>query len=359
MDETITKIMTARACLQSARTATMMLQRPRHEQKGGSEILDFETCCQELRGIFSWSRAKADWTAFKANAKGAAKRGTATALQTSCLLMKEEINDYVDMLSKASSMCKPRVAVEPGVKEWHEYPESVRQMVGISVDERTLELTEHTAAEYTDTRLHKKKTAWLVHKSGHGKSMLQGAWGRLFCRRYNADQYISGKSLDPMGIMTKHGEMENKGALMLADLNMKSLMNQRLTVEEEKGLLQVYEAAHLPGRYHQAIIPAGMPRTISVNLGNRVDVLGNTVPDPGYYFDYEGMPALAAMARRDAEALRNCTDNDIAVAHRCVVFVVSGGLDLAVDREALDEALDDEVAEGIEQERRFLAALNA
>ena len=28
-------------------------------------------------------------------------------------------------------------------------------------------------------------------------------------------------------------------------------------------------------------------------------------------------------------------------------------------REALDEALDDEVADGIEQERRFLAALNA
>ena len=273
--------------------------------------------------------------------------------------MKDEINDYVDMLSKASSMCKPRVAVEPGVKEWHECPESIRQMVGVSIDEKTLAFTKHTAVEYTDTKLHKKKTAWLVHKSGHGKSMLQGAWGRLFCRRYKADQYISGKSLDPMGVMTKHGEMESKGALMLADLNMKSLMNQRLTVEEEKGLLQVYEAAHLPGRYHQAIIPAGMPRAISVNLGKVVNEQGQAVPDPGHYFFYEGMPALAAMARGDAEALRACDDNDIAVARRCVVFVVPEELDLAVDREALDKALDDEVAEGIEGERRFLEALNA
>lgn len=268
------------------------------------------------------------------------------------MVVQMEINEYVDMLSMASAMCQPRVAMEPGVKEWHEYPEGVRQMVGTSVDERTLEFTKHTAVEFTDTCLHKKKTAWLVHKSGRGKSMMQGAWGRMFCRRYEADQYISGKSLDLMGIMTKHGEMDSKGALMLADLNMKSLMNQRLTVEEEKGLLQVYEAAHLPGRYHQAIIPAGMPRTISVNLGMLPD---SQVPDPGYYFETEGMPALAAMARGDLEEFRKCSDNDIAVARRCVVFVVPEGLDLAVDRDALDADLDDRVEAGIERERLLLA----
>ena len=186
-----------------------------------------------------------------------------------------------------------------------------------SVDELKMCFTEHTAAEYTDTRLHKKKTAWLLHKTGRGKSMLQGAWGRLFCRRYECEQYISGKSLDPLGMMTKHGEVDSKGALMMADLAMKSLMDKYLDVDELKGLLQVYETAHIPGRYHQGIIPAGMPRSFSANLGKV-----GTRDDAGAYFERENMPGLAAVARGDLAALKACSDDDIAVARRCIVFVV-------------------------------------
>ena len=52
--------------------------------------------------MLGWHKAKADWTAFKANAKLAKDSGTATSLELSCLRIKDELNEYVDMLSKAA-----------------------------------------------------------------------------------------------------------------------------------------------------------------------------------------------------------------------------------------------------------------
>ena len=62
------------------------------------------------------------------------------------------------------------------------------------------------------------------------------------------------------------------------------------------------------------------------------------------------MSGLAAVARGDILSVRAASDTDIAIARRCVVFVIPEGLNLAIDngpKEAELQAILDEQLEAM------------
>ena len=73
-------------------------------------------------------------------------------------------------------------------------------------------------------------------------------------------------------------------------------------------------------RYHQAVVPAYVPRVIAVNLGED--------GDPGDWFRKHGLLACAALANNDLETYVQQSDTDRAIARGVIIFVTP--MDLAV-----------------------------
>ena len=273
----------------------------------------------------------------------------ATRMQGACLTSAAALREYVEERTKVFGTSAS--AIEPkGRLRWDQYPADVRGMRGVHLNERTMTFEYITAAEYTDTEIHMRKSAWLVGRSGAGKSTMQGAWGRMFCRRRNKLVYFDGKSIDPIGLLTKDGQMDSFGALMLADFNMRSLMDRCIDDEGKKSLFQVDEAGHLPCRYHQAILPKYTPRVFSCNTD--VDEYGRF--NVAHYFEENHLQGLAALARQDMPAMKRAGDNQVAISRRCVAFVIPDDLNLAVVVDSVKADMQAMVSEQIDNERRFL-----
>ena len=92
---------------------------------------------------------------------------------------------------------------------------------------------------------------------------------------------------------------------------------QYLSKEESKGLLYVKARAHYPAFYHQAILPALVPRLWSINYGE-----SNGEIDKADWFKREGLLGLALLAAGDAEALNKSDEHTKAEARRAVIFNV-------------------------------------
>ena len=90
-----------------------------------------------------------------------------------------------------------------------------------------------------------------------------------------------------------------------------------------------------------------MPLIFSRNASN--DTQGNV--NPGRYFDSNDIPGLAAVARGNINAVRATGDSEIAIARRCIVFVIPEGLNLAIDIKTKEEELQAIVDEQLEAVR--------
>ena len=225
-------------------------------------------------------------------------------------------------------------------------------MKGAWVCENEMKFVEVTLEQYMQSTPYLRKFAWFVGRAGSGKSSLQRALSREFSARRKKTVYYEAKAVDPMGILTKEGKMDEFGAIMISDYAMTSLMNTSLDEEDKKSLFQPEERGSVKARYHTAVIPLHMPRTFSCNANN--DAQGNA--NPGGYFDFNDMPGLAAVARGDINAVRASGDAEIAIARRCIVFVIPERLKLAIDNKTKEkelQAIVDEQLEAVRMSREW------
>jgi hypothetical protein len=137
-----------------------------------------------------------------------------------------------------------------------------------------------------------------------------------FAIRKRKDIVVNTKALDPLGLMTRSGDIARVGAFVFSDTPLRTLMNEVLDCEAVKALLDIREVCALPARYHQAILPAGHARLFSANSG--VDNGGNV--DHGAYFAAYGQPALANMARKDLARVLAMSDDERATCRRVIIF---------------------------------------
>ena len=112
-----------------------------------------------------------------------------------------------------------------------------------------------TMWEYT-VRFALKRSVWLVGPMGIGKSTLQCVWARFWCRSCGKTSFIEGKSIDPIGILSKDNTIENIGAMILCDFNFKTMMDTSLNELELLSLFGVDEPGAIKARFGDAISPS-------------------------------------------------------------------------------------------------------
>jgi hypothetical protein len=173
---------------------------------------------------------------------------------------------------------------------------------------------------------------------------------QMFCIRYDFASYAMAKALDPLGVLTKSGEIKLMGAFIFHDFVFKSLQNTALAEEDIKGIIDPNEPCAFPARYHSAVMPKHRARMFSVNIGK--STLDDTVDDPGYWFQTEGITALAYLARRDADGIRRLGDRAAAMARRVIIFQPTAG-EIGLNTSRLAADLDLAVARGIAAEAQF------
>ena len=280
------------------------------EKKGAA---NFEELLRAVEAGLDRDNIRSSWESMKGEAKLCKARKTATDVQFALLLVIPELNAFVDCLACSAEMLYNSID-DRGLSYPEDFP-AFASVVGVTFSRRT-GFSKVSVKDSSHANLHLEKTAFFVGRSEAGKSAMQRALGRFFGELHGKPNYIFGSSIDPLGLLTRGGVMTRVGAVMLADVQLVTLMNTPLTETELKGLLLPYEAAHIRARYHKCILPENVPRTISLNVGSE------TMPnDPGAWFDCEGLPALGCMARGDLQGLQALGDPGMAIARRAVIFM--------------------------------------
>ena len=105
------------------------------------------------------------------------------------------------------------------------------------------------------------------------------------------------------------------GAFLFNDAPMRTLMANRLSEENVKGLYDVRARSAIPARYADAIFPAQIPRIFTMNWGP-----GN---DAGFFWDTYGHRSVANFVRRNQVAVHGHSSDERATFSRMVVFIPS------------------------------------
>ena len=257
-----------------------------------------------------------------------------TPIQHALLVSETKLRQYVEGTVRSSAMTFS--AKEPdGRTKWEDYPEAIKNIKGMYWDPDAKQIKWVTMWDYT-VAMALERCAWVIGGAGKGKSTLQGVWSRFWCRSCTKNNYLYGKAIDPVGAMCRDNKMQDIGALCLADFKFTTLMKTKMDHEDILGLCGVFELGQVPARYSCANLPKGLRRAFSANLGKDPVTHG---PDPGHYFEEFNIPSLAKLARNDEAGLKASSDEDEALARRCVVFVLPVDIDLRVDTQAVEDKM--------------------
>jgi len=175
----------------------------------------------------------------------------------------------------------------------------------------------------------------LIGHSGAGKTALSHALAKNFTAMKRKTLFVSTKSLDPLGLVTRNGDMSKMGAFVFNDAPLRTMMSTNLDNESMKSLLDVREACAFRSRYHDAVLPAAHARLFSCNSG--VNYAG--AADPGAYFATYGLHGLACMARRDLAAVNSISDDERALCRRVVMFTPTAS-DIGFNSHVLRQAAE-------------------
>jgi len=254
-----------------------------------------------------------------------------------------------------TAMCKAKEFIHRAdKKDVLDYPEGFRgaaSMIGLAFDPDLDDgkIVQHTFADYTDTELHFTHSAIVVGPSSIGKSKLIGGCGRMFCRRYDFQIYVLGKSIDPYGALSMNGTLERCGALLWTDFTMRSLRDEKVGKEAAKSLFDVEEGGQLPARWHAACLPPEKPHMFAINSGKEKD----GEPDWEDWFRENKLKGLKYLVNGDEEKLRAASEHDKAMARRVIIFKAKKDSweRSAENREKLKTSLRDRVKAGMEREK--------
>ena len=234
-----------------------------------AQELNFEQIQAELWDILDRQNARSSWDAFRANAKLAKARRLASPLQEAALVTQAEVTAWADMIAQSQGRLCP-ANDDAQTLYPNGFPESVTGSLGVYYCPVSDALKTCALKEFTHGPLHLARAGFLIGTNGLGKSLLQRAIGRYFCEAYGKSAYLVTQGLDPLGLATRAGMPSRIGAALFADVEMESGNRVRLTLEHIKGLLLIYEPAHLPARFNGTILPALIPRIFSCNRGSQL-----------------------------------------------------------------------------------------
>ena len=315
-------------------------------EKEGQGLLTFSQLLDTLdeQGIDTVAKLREA----RADARLAKASKCATPLQEALLVVSAEVDSYMQAKEHARGLCKhfstcmkypqdfgPNVK---NIRTWHWENDELRDL---------------TLEEWRATPLAYRKMAFFVGENGAGKTTLACALGRSFCIRRALEHFVVTKTLDPIGVLTRTGQNRTAACFIFDDFSLRLHTGALMNTQQMKALTDARGPCGYDARYHDAIIPEGVARFATVNLGLR-----NGVPDMGHWFETNGHEVLACLARRDVEGIRSRSDDERALARR-VVIVAPTREDIGAPVQQLHDDLQERVAAELAREQAFEAQFAA
>ena len=259
------------------------------------------------------------------------------AILVSEVKLRKYVEDTVDSSEMIKSAKEP-----PGRTTWDNYPQRIKDIKGWYYDVDTQKIKECTMEDYT-YNISVDRSAWLIGSAGTGKSELQRVWARFMCRSDNKSQYLEGKSIDPLGLLSRNGMLKEMGVLCLSDFDFKTLQNTRLTMNGIKSLVAVGEVGSCAARYGCAQFPPDMARLFLVNLGENEAT--RRKDDPAAFFIDNYLTGMEHLVRKDQQSIKDMKDDtQLAIVRRSVVFILDRSMDLQIDKAAMASQKEDRMA---------------
>jgi hypothetical protein len=301
----------------------VLLSKHRHvtnmeaEAHGTDFIPDFEQLCLWLYGHLK--ERKLNEVIF--DCKRLIKLKSANAYQKALVeVAPAQVKEHADAYTQASQSV--RLVDDPTLKTYpKDFKETVPDLIGVLWNEATgLKHTTLKEALDGDDELALNRTMIFVGKQSTGKTTLLRALGREMSNRLGFDRFADSTALDPFGVMTKAGLTKDLGAVCLNDFELMSCLNQHLTAEGLKGLLDAGDTTSFNCRYHVATLPGGRPRFWAVNPNKT----NGTTPDWGSWFmKFPYSECLAFLAEEKEKEIEALSESDKAIIRRAVIFKIS------------------------------------
>jgi hypothetical protein len=289
--------------------STVVLQEPEAQQQGVEAVaLRWEETLLAVAGM-----GRTEFKAAAANAKHAKRYGQPTALQLALLLFRDDLSQH---LRDCQTVANLSVDIDSVLLRYPtSFAATLPNMIGWEFDPVLQTFSDVTLDTYYRAR-YLEKAAFFIGSNNSGKTALCAALAKDFTIRKQKTLFVVAKALDPLGLVTRGGEVSQMGAFVFNDTPLRTLAHNVLDVESMKSLVFVRESCAYPARYHNAILPAGHARLFTANSG--LDLEGNV--DNGSYFADYNQHALATMARRNLQGVLALSDDDRAVLRRVIMF---------------------------------------
>ena len=290
-------------------------------EPGNMEMPTFEAACEMLSEATS-----ANFNGLQANALRAKALKNLTPLQQAITTYPTQLLNWIKAKEEAASMIEdPNQPGHPHVLENFDRKKvlnlrGVHYEVGQGILHTTLKnAISKPQIEGAKPALYLEKTLIFVGKAGMGKTELAKALCREFCQRNGKDKYGFSNGIDPYGVMTKSGKINELGAIGFDDFELKSRGNVRISEENVKQLIYVKMNATVPAMYYPATFNKLVPRVWSINFGADPQT-GEDVPS--HWFQREHLEGLVRLVNEDHEGITKLSSHDEAVARRAVIFIV-------------------------------------
>jgi energy-coupling factor transporter ATP-binding protein EcfA2 len=167
-----------------------------------------------------------------------------------------------------------------------------------------------------------ESTLVLTGHTGTGKSVLAHMMAKHICKnRGDFPTYYVTKSLDSLGIQTRDGNMKSFGCMIYDDCLMRTLQNTKLDKTAMLSLFHVQQGGSFNARYHDAILPKGVPKIMCQNHQALDD------GTPVSWFEANNLPACDALMRgQPVNELLKYSQRDQAIARRMIIFSATDSL---------------------------------
>ena len=237
-------------------------------------------------------------------------------LQHACITWKAHAKEHMNILRRAGNSI---VFIETVV---YKYPSSfldhVPSLKCIYFHLQSKSIRSLTLKECLDQGLYLDDTLVFSGDTDAGKTELCTSLGAWLAHEYRFSQIEVTTALDHLGMMTKNGSIQKIGAFVWSDPDLTSCKDCKLSFQEKKKFFKVNNAADFKSRQHIATLPELVPRLLSINTGLNED----GTQDHGKWFDAEGLPGPAALAREKLEDILALDQDNLATVTHIKLFKI-------------------------------------
>jgi len=253
---------------------------------------------------------------FIRDAEMAKTKGRKTPIYHACLTWKSWCTEELKMMKKSEQIV---VSVSDVVHKWPQaFKDFVPQLEGIFLCPETREIKRITLEKALDDGLYADDLWCFIGLSNAGKTTLCTALGAYIADDHDFTKMVVTDVLDPLGITSRNGLIARMGAFVFSDLDLTSCKDTKLSHQEKKRFMKVFDTCGFKARQHPVTLPRFIPRLLSLNPG-----ISDGLPAYEDWFVKQQLVGAAALAKEDKEALKKLSEDEMAATTHIIIWKVT------------------------------------